>query len=302
MAMSNYPGGFGGGVTIQNVPIQMAVPNKVFWVDSNGGGGSKGTFDHPVATLAAALDLCTASKGDVIMLKAGHSESPVVTIDLDIAGVSIIGLGVGRNRPTFIPTFTVASDIVFNVSADDILFKNIIVEDGTNTGGNSNQFSVSANNFTMEDCLIEQGAINLVAVVLVSGYDEFTARRCLFLGTAANPDVAIQIGSGSGDCENFTASECVFNYMGSSGLDLGGIWSTKINTGILIEHCTFIGMDDAGVNFASNATGLINRCVAYSTVASVNEMFIPGTCGASECYGTYNSVQGILAPATTATT
>lgn len=283
---------------------------NVFFVDSGAAaaGNISGTFhgrdpERPFATLAYALDQCTADNGDVIFLCPGHSEAPTVTIDLDVAGVSIIGLGVGRNRPTFVPAFTIATDIVFNVSADDIKLSNIVIEDGANTGGNSVQIHIAAHGFVCEDCLIEQGAVNLYAVTVASNYDEFTFNRCVFKGTAANPDVAIDIGIGSGDCTDFIIQNCIFNYSASAGLDLAGVRSSKINTGVLIKDCTFINMDATVLDFNSSSTGLVVNVAAAmnSATLTVAECMDVGHLACVDVKLADKTTSGAIIPATTAT-
>lgn len=53
------------------------------------------------ATIDAAVGLCTANAGDVILVAPGHVEdiSAATSLVVDVAGVSIIGMGVGNNRP-----------------------------------------------------------------------------------------------------------------------------------------------------------------------------------------------------------
>lgn len=82
-------------------------------VNEAGGGNNP---DKPLATIDYAIGLCTANKGDRIVVLPGHAESIAAAagIALDVAGVSIVGLGTGSLKPTI--TFTaVAADI--NVSA-----------------------------------------------------------------------------------------------------------------------------------------------------------------------------------------
>lgn len=53
------------------------------------------------STIDAALGGCTANAGDVILVAPGHTEtiSSATSLVVDVAGVSIIGMGVGGNRP-----------------------------------------------------------------------------------------------------------------------------------------------------------------------------------------------------------
>jgi len=74
------------------------------------------------ATVDAAISACTANAGDVILIAPGHAETVTATsIALDVAGVTILGLGNGLNRPTF--TYGAAAATV-TVSADNCTWKN----------------------------------------------------------------------------------------------------------------------------------------------------------------------------------
>lgn len=102
MAISNYPNGFAFGVTVRGVPLLSAYPGEVFWVDSNNGGnGNKGTFDRPFADIDYAIGRCAAGRGDIIMVKPGHTEliTAASAIDFDVSGVALIGLGIGDSMP-----------------------------------------------------------------------------------------------------------------------------------------------------------------------------------------------------------
>ena len=136
MGMSNFPNGFKDGVSINNVPLTMTNPGEVFFVsnadvllDKNqsvagadlAGGG---TFQRPFRTLDFAINQCTASRGDVIFVMPGHAEtySDATSLNMDIAGVSVIGMGSGSLRPTF--TLDTANTATIPVSADNIMFYN----------------------------------------------------------------------------------------------------------------------------------------------------------------------------------
>lgn len=109
---SRYPGGFNDGVVLREVPIAQFQPGRVYWVYNgsvlpkghvSGSDGNDGSFTRPFATLDFAIGQCTANRGDVILVKAGHAENVESAdgVDLDVAGVTIIGLGEGALRPTF---------------------------------------------------------------------------------------------------------------------------------------------------------------------------------------------------------
>lgn len=151
MPISNYPNGFAFGVNIRGMPLLNSYGGNVYWLDSGtGSDGNKGTFDRPFATLDYAFSQCTASNGDVIMVKPGHSEtfSAADGAGLDVAGVSVIGLGNGSIRPKFI--FDTAATADINVSADDIYIHNLVFEAGF--ADIVRCIQVTAENFHIDSC------------------------------------------------------------------------------------------------------------------------------------------------------
>ncbi len=137
--MSYFKQGFAGGVNIRGVPLVTTHPGQVFWVSnavasipvgglngSDATGQGFGTFHKPYATLAFASSQCLASRGDIIMVKAGHAEtySSATAITLSTAGVMVIGLGTGALRPTF--TLDTANTTTINVTAGQIGFHNVV--------------------------------------------------------------------------------------------------------------------------------------------------------------------------------
>lgn len=150
MPTSNFPGGFGGGLTVQNMPILNAYAGQVFWVHSAGGSTGAGTFNSPFSTLTAALARCVSNRGDTIMIKAGHAESIIAAAGIAITkiGVTIIGLGNGSNRPTF--TFTTAAGADIDIDAANVTMQNLLFVAGVDalTG----PIDVNAADFTMIGC------------------------------------------------------------------------------------------------------------------------------------------------------
>src|SRR5688572_29807952 len=120
------PTNFPGGITSMGMPVLPGVPpttGAVYFVHSSGSNGNKGTSsDQPFATIDYAVSRCAANKGDQVIVMPGHTET-TTAIGLDVAGVAVIGLGFGRNRPALTAT-TAATDLV-NVSAASCAMTNI---------------------------------------------------------------------------------------------------------------------------------------------------------------------------------
>lgn len=160
MPASNYPMGFPQGLTLRNVPITQTNPGRVFWVSNTttiltgqrgGSDANKGTFDSPFATLNYAITQCVANRGDIIFIKSGHAENVTSATShaLAIAGVAVVGMGSGSNRPKF--TFTTANTATIAVSADNISFINC--QFVANFLSVAAAFTLStAKNFTLQGC------------------------------------------------------------------------------------------------------------------------------------------------------
>jgi hypothetical protein len=141
-APSNYPNGFLQGVTIRQVPLTVSNPGKVLWVASSatvpgpgcvaGSDSNPGTFNKPFASLAGALasSQLQASRGDIVCLKPGHTETITAAggIVMSVAGVTVVGLGSGSMRPTF--TFTTANTATITVTANNVGFSNCLFVGG----------------------------------------------------------------------------------------------------------------------------------------------------------------------------
>lgn len=139
MATSNYPNGFAGAITIRGVPLLQTHPGKVFWVDNGtsgllpgqrgGSNGNKGTFDSPFSTVDYAVSQCATDRGDIVFVKPGHAETidSATALAIDVAGVAVVGLGQGSNRPTFNLTATAST---ITMSAANCTFWNCLVTGG----------------------------------------------------------------------------------------------------------------------------------------------------------------------------
>jgi hypothetical protein len=199
MPASNYPTGFPQGITIRGVPITQAHPGQVFWVSNastlltgqkGGSDGNKGTFDAPFSTLDYAIGRCTAGRGDIIFVKPGHAENigAAAALVADIAGVAIIGLGVGAARPTFSWTAAAATA---TVTAANVSFVNLRFV--ANFADVVTMFSVSGagDGLTFENCLFTDTSTILNAIdfiTLATGADDLVLVNCTVIGKSASND------------------------------------------------------------------------------------------------------------------
>ena len=91
---------------------------NVFFVRGNGTSTTEYDYDpvgvreRLVASVQKALSYCVSGRGDVVYVLEGHTENLATADSWSnlVAGVKIIGRGIGTNRPTF--TFTTATSTV----------------------------------------------------------------------------------------------------------------------------------------------------------------------------------------------
>lgn len=201
MPLSSYRHGFPNKVTIREFPI-LEIQNgnsNIYWVDSNkGSDGNKGTFDRPFATLDYAIGRCTANNGDKIFVAAHHSESLIEagTVTADIAGIQIIGLGAGNERPTFTATTDAAAS--FLISAADVYVANLKFV--CNITSQTAMVDINAKRAIIDGCRFEEGTQTGLAFIDINGgaanaCDGVQVVNCEFYApTAGNYDRAIELG------------------------------------------------------------------------------------------------------------
>jgi len=137
--ISNYDQGFAQGLTVRGIPVVQAHPGKVFWVGNSSttaslrgekgeSDGNDGTFLAPFSTIDYALSQCVADRGDIVFVRPGYTETVGSTdLTLDVAGVAVIGLGSGSNRPTLNLT---ATGSTIAITAANVLMHNFLITGG----------------------------------------------------------------------------------------------------------------------------------------------------------------------------
>ena len=142
-------------------------------------------------TIDAAVSACSANRGDVIYVMPGHTEtlSTATSLNLDIASITIIGLGEGNNRPKI--TLDTAITTTIPVSAANITIKNVIFS--ANFADIVSVFTLTAaNNFKLDGCYYKATASGMNFKYIVdtdattSNADGLTIVNCKWI----EPDTA----------------------------------------------------------------------------------------------------------------
>lgn len=157
--ISNYGNGFTQGIVIRGVPLVQTHPGRVFWVgnsasllvgEKGASNGNKGGFLDPFSTIDYAVGQCAANRGDIIFVRPNHTETVTAAagLDLDVAGIALIGLGTGSNRATV--NFTTATTADMDVDAANITMVNFLFTGGVDAL--AGPIDVNAADFKLIDC------------------------------------------------------------------------------------------------------------------------------------------------------
>ncbi len=276
MGYSNYPNGFTNGVTVRDLPIQLAHPGRIFWVNNSsvlapggvaGSDSGNGTYLRPFRTIDYAIGRCTASRGDIIMVMPGHAEtlSSASAITLDVAGVAIVGLGTGTLRPTL--TFS-ATDATMVISAANCTLVNIILQAGIAEVVTALSLTAAADGTSFEHIESYEGAVagtyNFVDVItLATGANNLSWRDCIFIGNDTNNDSFITGVAHDG----FYVSNCYFASNVAQAAAVGLIESSGNITNAIIRDCYFRSNVDNALWIDSDGaanSGLIVNCYVSS--------------------------------------
>lgn len=275
-----------------------------FFVDSGASdnGDSTGygkTPDAPFATIDYAVSQCTASNGDIIYVMPGHAEtvSAAAGLDLDVAGITIVGIGRGADQPTVTLDTATTADV-----------------------------DIDAANVTVENIHFVAGFADIAAAIDVNA-DDFTARNCRFTGDNAglNAKIWIQDAAATASdritiencyCEDRDAANTHFiNFAGTGnghrivGNVLHGDFGTMAIGGAGVVTNCYIADNiinnaastiDSCINLAATATGSVVRNLCAGAAAQANGVTATACLIAENYYGVLSEdLSAILDPIAT---
>lgn len=279
---------------------------KTWYVDSAVAGADGTSPDTALATLDSAFAKCTANQGDVIVVMPNHAETITGAggIAHDVAGVSVIGLGVGNQRPRFL--MDGATTVTYAISAADAYVENLVF-----AAGHADIvacFDVTAVGATIKRCEFVNNVVdeNFKSAITCSGADNtadmLTVEDCFFYTVDA---ATLGFILTTGDVNQMLVFNNVVISEGTglatlitcaTGKDLKGVvvtWnflSSKATAGNL-----FISNDTA----SPNNSGIIahNRC-RHADVTTTHTMGAVGGCGFFDNLSTsLDSASGFVLPA-----
>lgn len=265
-----------GGIYAQGVPVlpsgSSGVPlttGKYFFVSSltgsngNPGSGTGGTTPaNPFATLTYALAQCTANNGDVIILMPGHAEtiSAAAGIAINKAGVTIVGLGNGNNRPLL--TWQTLTSATVTITAADVTLRNIRTT--STITGLVTMFSVTGARCTFDGVdYFEDGTTAALQFILTTAAaTDLTVQNChWYRGTTAATALSQWIVLTGADRAKILNNFCILKGFATSN-PINSIVAvvTTLCVGIRIERNRFYDSNSTGnqaILTIANTTGVI---------------------------------------------
>jgi hypothetical protein len=282
---------------------QSVTTGNIWFVDSGSATaadsvGAGQNPDIPFKTLDYAVGQCTANNGDIIYVMPGHAE--VVTaaggLDLDVAGISIIGLGHGADQPTV--TLTTANTADIDIDAAGVTIENIHFVAGF--ADIVAFFDVNAVDFTLRNCRLT-GATDLNALIWVQDAAAAASSRITIEGCycqdrdAANTHFVNFAGTGDGHriVNNVLHVDCGTMAIGGAGV----ITNCYIADNVINNAAATV---DSCINLAATATGSVVRNLCAGAAVQANGVTATACLIAENYYGVLaEDLSAILDPIAT---
>jgi len=291
----------GGMFTVTN---EAMTTGSIFWVHNSTGTDAAGNGqnpDSPFATIDYAIGKCTANKFDRIMVMPGHSETVTGAggITVDVAGVSIIGMGGYSLNPQIL--MDGANTVTCLITAANVTLENLTFKAGH--ADIAIWGKVTGKGCTIKNCrFIENTAGENWVDVIHAGtadndYDGLVIDGCEFIMDDAACVTAIDLLKNSKDVKilnnritgDFDASPFAPVYSAN----------TEIHKNILVEnnliHNAHNGDAVTGISIANvDSTGwIIRNHVGHQDIAGET----PILAGAAGLYVGENYASGVLGTA-----
>jgi hypothetical protein len=188
----------------------------------------------PYATLAYALTKVEANKGDKIFLLPGHTETLTAVVTVSTAGVSIIGLGEGIDRPEITVNGTVDG---ISFTATDCLIENVYFNEATAAA--TANINIAAARTIVRGCHFDLGTNDLDNITVTADGDDSIIAFCRFRVTANGPDSAITVEGAADNLNvvgNYFDGGSTTNTWDDAAIDLGA----QVPVNVVIQGNTFV--------------------------------------------------------------
>jgi hypothetical protein len=303
--MSDFP----NGATSYGVPLigsgQIPVTTGNYWFVDSGHGNAADAANHgkkssrPFATIDYAIGKCTASNGDVIIVAPGHAESIASATGCvaDIAGITVVGLGNGLNRPVLTLTATTST---ISVTAASVKFQNILITAGVDELVSC--FTVSGTDCTIDavDYYESSSSYNCLAfLTTTAAADRLTIKNCNHTQTTAGAGASNWICLvGADDARIVDNDFQILMKNDAATFVVGGLTTASLRCKIHRNNIVAVGTGVIPISMYAGSTGLATyNNVGCSKTSQTGAIALAGIYGAQNFVTNAANTNGILDPA-----
>ena len=284
-----------GGVYLYTDQTQTT--GDIYFVDDSGtdAAGYGKSPNSPVATIDYAISLCTEGQGDTIYVMPGHAETVTSAITMDVAGVSIIGLGYGSSRPTVTPNGAIDA---LTITAADCRVENIVFA-VPGTDEQTADINIAAARAVVKDTVHHgsTGSNNKVAIITITsaGHDFLIDGARIYNDTVeCGYGIRIEGAAKRGVIRGVMVYDSI-------GFTYGALADEATALGLFVDRCVFSNAkaDTVCIDFDHNTTGITRDTFANGRNTTILSNISTGTGMAFyETYGVEEaSKNGMLMPA-----
>lgn len=236
------------------------VPGTVWFVNSASGSDATGYGrrpDSPFATLAYAFSSDSVTSGDVVYVMPGHAETVNAAgdITMDIAGVTVVGLGRGSSRPTF--TYATDTASTWLITAANVTVRNVLIT-CTGTIDVANAITITGADVSLVDVDVRDSAATSQfadPIIVSTGADRCRLERVRVFSHASGDAAqsAILLSAAVVDVE-------IIDHYSDGLFATGNIESTAAALNTVIKNAVTRqrhATRDAGINLHASNTGFV---------------------------------------------
>ena len=252
----------------------MISPNaNIFYVDSGHAAAGTATTaknpKSPASTIDRAVGLCTANNGDIIIVMPGHAEtvSAAAGLDLDVAGIIVVGIGRGTDQPTITLDTIISADVdvdAANITVVNMHFRANFADITAAIDVNADDFSLLGCRFT--DVAADMNALIWVVDAAAGASDRITIDGCHAIALdAANTHFVNFTGTGAG---HIVRNNTLHGDWGTACIGGAGVVTSVLVADNVIKNRATD--NDSCINFAATATGMCVRNLAHGGAVQAN--------------------------------
>lgn len=289
-----------------------SLAGKTYYVQSTharaGSTLQNGTKAAPFATLKYAVTNLPSGllTNATFVLLPGHTETLSAVngadLDIDAAGVTVIGVGTGSYQPTIKLSAVTTSRI--NVSGANVTLYNLRIECDLTGNTHVDALYVTGADCTIDSCFLTEGTTTEQSdnyIRLTTGANNAIVRNCEIMSVTAGSEAGIIIAT------TLNRVQVVKNWI-HGNFSNAPVYSASVHTHCLIDDNRIQQLTTAvPIRFTAAATGFIvnNRCSIAANLANraTNAGLDIGSCYACENYVADNEADtnALLTPAAQAT-